>query len=251
MEGRVYRDIIGQEINYKGHQGVEKNAYYARPMGGPAVGSVVFIHHIPGWNEVCIETARRLAHHGFACITHNMYAAYGEGDPDDIGARARAEGGVSDEQMLGDVSGAMAFLRAQKESNGKVAIMGYCSGGRQAYLAACRLPNVDALVDCWGGRVMVKDPSALNAKQPVAPIDFTKDLKCPMIGIFGNDDKEPDPEQVNKTEEILKSLGKTYEFHRYDGAGHAFFDWSRPSYRPEQAMDGWKKVITFLTKNIG
>ena len=94
MEGRVYRDIIGQEIMYKGHDGVEKNAYFAKPMGGPAHGSVVFIHHIPGWNEVCIETARRLAHHGFACITHNMYAAYGEGDPDDIGARARAEGGI-------------------------------------------------------------------------------------------------------------------------------------------------------------
>jgi carboxymethylenebutenolidase len=250
MEGRVYRDIIAQEIMYKGHEGVEKNAYYAHPLGGKPVGGIVFIHHIPGWNEICIETARRLAHHGFACISHNMYSSYGEGDPDDIGARARAEGGVSDEQMLGDVAGAMAFLRAQKESNGKVGIMGYCSGGRQSYLAGCRLPNVDAVVDCWGGRVMVKDPSALTPKQPAAPIDFTKDLKCPIIGIFGNDDKEPDPAQVNKTEETLKSLGKTYEFYRYDGAGHAFFDWSRPSYRAEQAMDAWKKIFAFLNKNI-
>ncbi len=247
----MYRDLICREIKYKGHEGVEKNAYYARPDGaaGPFPG-VVFIHHIPGWNEVCIETVRRLAHHGFEAISHNMYSAYGEGDPDDIGARARAEGGVSDEQMLGDVAGAMAFLRAQPQANGKVAIMGYCSGGRQTFLAGCRLKNVNAIVDCWGGRVMVKDKAALTAKQPVAPIDYAKDLNCPILGIFGNDDKEPDADQVNKTEEILKSLGKTYEFHRYDGAGHAFFDWSRPSYRPEQAMDGWRKTLAFLNKNL-
>ena len=247
----MYRDLICREIRFKGHDGVEKNAYYARPDGPGPFPGVVFIHHIPGWNEVCIETVRRLAHHGFAAISNNLYAAYGEGDADDIGARARAEGGVSDAQMLGDVAGAMAYLRAQPQANGKVGIIGYCSGGRQTFLAGCRLPDVNAIVDCWGGRVMVKDASALNAKQPVAPIDFAKDLKCPVLGIFGNDDKEPDPEQVNKTEEILKSLGKTYEFHRYDGAGHAFFDWSRPSYRPEKAMDAWKKVLAFFNKNLG
>ena len=246
----MYRDLICREIRFKGHDGVEKNAYYARPDGPGPFPGVVFIHHIPGWNEVCIETVRRLAQHGFAAISNNLYAAYGEGDADDIGAQARAEGGVSDAQMLGDVAGAMAYLRAQPQANGKVGIIGYCSGGRQTFLAGCRLPDVNAIVDCWGGRVMVKDASALNAKQPVAPIDFAKDLKCPVLGIFGNDDKEPDPEQVNKTEEILKSLGKTYEFHRYDGAGHAFFDWSRPSYRPEQAMDAWKKVLAFFNKNL-
>jgi carboxymethylenebutenolidase len=247
----MYRNLIAKEIKYRGHNNEEKNAYYAMPEGGAKIGSVVFIHHIPGWNEVCIETVRRFAHHGFAAISPNLYSAYGDGDADDIGARARGEGGVSDEQMLGDVAGAAAFLRAQSSSNGKVGVMGYCSGGRQTYLAACRLKDFNAAVDCWGGRVMVKDKTALNAKQPAAPIDFTKDLNCPLLGIFGNDDKEPGPDQVNKTEEILKSNGKTYEFHRYDGAGHAFFDWSRPSYRPEQAMDGWQKVLTFFGKHLG
>jgi carboxymethylenebutenolidase len=246
----MYRDLICREIRFKGHDGVEKNAYFARPDGPGPFPGVAFIHHIPGWNEVCIETVRRLAHHGFMAITNNLYAAYGEGDADDIGARARAEGGVSDEQMLGDVAGAMAYLRAQPQSNGKVGIMGYCSGGRQTFLAGARLPNVNAFVDCWGGRVIVKDKAALTAKQPVAPIDYAKDIKCPVLGIFGNDDKEPDPDQVNKTEEILKSLGKDYEFHRYDGAGHAFFDWSRPAYRPEQAMDAWQKVLAFFNKTL-
>jgi carboxymethylenebutenolidase len=246
----TYRDITCEVVTFTAHNGEQGESYYARPAGPGPFPGVVLIHHVPGWNEFCIEAARKLAHHGFATICNNLYFRMGDGDPDDIGARARAEGGVSDEQMLGDVAGAMAFLRAQSNANGKVGIIGFCSGGRQTYLSACRLPNVDAAVDCWGGRVMA-DPAALTAKQPVAPIDFSKDLNCPMLGLFGNDDKEPSPEQVNKTEAILKDLGKTFEFHRYDGAGHAFFDWSRPSYRPEQAVDGWKKVLDFFHDKLG
>jgi carboxymethylenebutenolidase len=246
----TYRDITCEVVKFTGHNGEQGEAYYTRPAGPGPFPGVVLIHHVPGWNEFCIEAARKLAHHGFATICNNLYFRMGDGDPDDIGARARAEGGISDEQMLGDVAGAMAFLRAQSNANGKVGIIGFCSGGRQTYLSACRLPDVNAAVDCWGGRVMA-DPAALTAKQPVAPIDYSKDLNCPMLGLFGNDDKEPAPEQVNKTEAILKDLGKTFEFHRYDGAGHAFFDWSRPSYRPEQAMDGWKKVLDFFHHNLG
>ena len=246
----TYRDITCELVQFTGHNGEVGEAYYARPAGPGPFPGVVLIHHIPGWNEFCIEAARKLAHHGFATICNNLYFRMGDGDPDDIGARARAEGGVSDAQMLGDVAGAMAFLRAQGNANGKVGIIGFCSGGRQTYLSACRLPDVNAAVDCWGGRV-IADPAALNAKQPVSPIDYTKDLNCPLLGLFGNDDKEPAPAQVDKTEAILKDLGKTYEFHRYDGAGHAFFDWSRPSYRPEQAVDGWKRVIDFFNHNLG
>ena len=91
----------------------------------------------------------------------------------------------------------------------------------------------------------------LDARKPVAPIDLTEKLTAPLIGIFGNDDANPNREHVNKTEAVLKKLGKTYEFHRYDGCGHAFFNWARPAYRPEQAADGWDKVFAFLKKNIG
>src|SRR5262249_12106133 len=154
----------------------------------------------------------------------------GPGSPDDIGARVRAAGGVADEQVIGDVSGSIDFLRAQPNSNGKVGVIGFCSGGRHTYLAGCKLPTkVGALVDCWGGSVIVDDPKQLDAKKPVAPIDLTENMKAPLLGIFGNDDQNPNKDQVNRTEELLKKLGKTYEFHRYDGAGHAFFNTARPS----------------------
>jgi carboxymethylenebutenolidase len=83
-----------------------------------------------------------------------------------------------------------------------------------------------------------------------APIDYTKDLSCPIIGLFGNEDKSPTPEQVNAHEAELKKHGKQYEFHRYDGAGHGFFYYARPAYRQEQAMDGWKKVFAFCERTL-
>jgi carboxymethylenebutenolidase len=109
--------------------------------------------------------------------------------------------------------------------------------------------HVDACADLWGGRV-VMGKEELNDKTPVAPIDMTKDLSCPLIGIFGNEDRAPSPEQMNEHEAALKKHGKTYEFHRYDGAGHGIWYWHRPLYRPEQAMDGWSKVFAFFGKHL-
>ena len=143
----------------------------------------------------------------------------------------------------------MKYVRALNDVNGKVGIFGTCSGGRHAFLAACRAPGFDALVDCWGGNVVMR-PDQLSPKTPVAPIDYTKDLSCPILGLFGNDDTTPSPEQVNLLEAELKKYGKNYEFHRYDGAGHGFFYYHRPMYRQAQAVDGWEKVFAFLEKYL-
>jgi carboxymethylenebutenolidase len=116
-------------------------------------------------------------------------------------------------------------------------------------IEACQLEGIDAAVDCWGGRVIAK-PEELNERQPRAVIDMTASMRCPLLGIFGNDDASPDPEQVNRTEAELRRLGKAYEFHRYDGAGHGFFAADRPNYRPEQAVDGWKQVFAFFAQHL-
>jgi carboxymethylenebutenolidase len=242
--------MIADLVKFRGHQGDMGEAYYARPSGSGPFPGVVLIHHLPGWDEWIIEATRKLAHHGFATISPHLYFREGPGDPDDIGARVRAAGGVADEQVVGDAAGALAFLRAQPHASGKVGIIGFCSGGRHAYLTACTVSGFDALVDCWGGNVIVDDPAQLNAKRPVAPIDLTEKLRCPILGIFGNNDKNPSPDQVNHTEEVLKKLGKNYEFHRYDGVGHAFFNTARPGFGPEQAADGWQKVLAFYNKYL-
>jgi carboxymethylenebutenolidase len=162
----------------------------------------------------------------------------------------RATGGVADAQVMGDVAAARAFLAKQSNTNGKFAVMGFCSGGRHAYLAACTVPGFQAAVDCWGGNVIVDDPKALNDKRPVAPIDLTEKLQIPLLGLFGNEDGNPTADQVNRTEAVLKKLGKSYEFHRYDGVGHAFFNYERPGYKAEPMLEGWKRVFAFLDKNL-
>jgi carboxymethylenebutenolidase len=84
----------------------------------------------------------------------------------------------------------------------------------------------------------------------VAPIDYVGGLKAPLLGLFGNEDSNPSPDQVNRTEAALKKHGKAYEFHRYENAGHGFFAVSRPSYRVEAANDGWEKVFAFLGRTL-
>lgn len=246
----MYEGMLAETVAIRGHGGDEIATYYARPLGAGRFPGVVVIHHMPGWDEWTREVVRKFAQHGYAAISPHLYSRLGPGNPDDVAARARAEGGVADDQVVGDVAGAMQFLRAQPYGNGKVGVIGFCSGGRHTFLVACRLTDVDAAVDCWGGNVIVDDPSQLSEKRPVAPIDLSASLSCPLLGLFGNDDPNPNVDQVNRTEEVLKRHSKTYEFHRYDGAGHAFFAVDRPAYRSEQAVDGWRKVFAFFGRHL-
>jgi carboxymethylenebutenolidase len=204
----------------------------------------------PGWDEWTCEVARKFAHHGFAAIAPNLYFRMGDGADPAIVARARAEGGMPDDQVMGDVASCADLLRAQPHGNGKVGVVGFCSGGRHAFLAGCRIATLDAAVDCWGGNVIVEDPATLTARQPVAPIDLAESLNCPLLGVFGNEDSNPSPEHVDQLDHTLHQFGKRYAFHRYDGAGHAFNAWYRPQYRPEQAQDAWAKTLAFLDTHL-
>ena len=245
-----YRGIAAQTVWFRGHNDDEIEAYVAKPEGDGPFPGVVVLHHMPGWDEWSCEVAWKLAHKGFAVAMPHLYSRFGPGDPDDMAARGRAAGGMPDDQVVGDASGAARYLKAQSFSNGKVGIIGFCSGGRQVYLVACKTNDFDAAVDCWGGGVIVDDEKQLAPARPVAPITLTPDLKIPLLGIFGNEDENPSPDEVNRTEEELKRLDKTYEFYRYDGAGHAFFSTDRYRYRPEQAVDAWGKVFAFFRRHL-
>jgi carboxymethylenebutenolidase len=246
----AFRGIQAETVKFQGFHGDSGEAYHARPSAAGKYPGVVVIHHFPGWDEWTAEVVRKFADHGYATIAPSLYFRLGDGASPEVVARARTAGGMPDDQVMGDVSGAASFLRAQPNSNGKVGVIGFCSGGRQAYLAACRIADLDAVVDCWGGSVVVDDPSKLPKTQPVAPIELTEGIRCPLLGIFGKDDTNPSPADVDRTEAALKRFGKNYEFHRYDQAGHAFFAWYRPNYRPEQAQEGWKKVFAFFEKSL-
>jgi carboxymethylenebutenolidase len=246
----MYEGMLAETVTMQGANGDTINAYFARPLGAGPYPGMVLIHHLPGWDEWYREATRRFAHHGYVTISPNLYSREGHGTPEDVAAKVRAAGGVPDDQVVGDAEGARRFLDALPYSTGKVGVFGTCSGGRQTFLVACRTTGFDAAIDCWGGRVVMAKEE-LNPKQPVAPIDYTANLSCPLLGLFGEEDSAPSPAQVKQHEEELKKHGKNYEFHMYPKAGHGFFYYDRGAYRQEQAVDGWKKVWTFLEKHLG
>ncbi|HUY63528.1 MAG TPA: dienelactone hydrolase family protein [Acidimicrobiales bacterium] len=240
-----------ETIRMTGHGGDEIEGYLAQPIGDgrPAAAGVVVIHHMPGYDEETKEITRRFAANGYFALCPNLYSREAPGaSPDDAAAVARAAGGVPDERLVGDVGGAMDLMKALPGANGKIGVIGYCSGGRQAFLSAARLP-LDAAVDCYGAFVLSDPPEGLPvAAKSLRPL--VMDVGCPMLGLFGADDKFPTPEEVAELEKLLTEHGKTFEFHSYDGAGHAFFSVDRPSYRAEAAMDGWEKIWDFFGRYL-
>jgi len=244
-----YDGMLAETITMRGHNDENIRAYYSRPLGAGPYPGVILIAHMPGWDELNREITRRFAQHGYIALCPNIYEMYGHGYPDEVAMRARESGGVPDDFVMGDCEGALSYLVSRPYSNGRVGVIGMCSGGRHAFLAGCRVKGLNAVVDCWGGGVVMSKDD-LSPNRPVAPIDLTADLACPLLGIFGNDDFSPTPEQVDIHEAELKKHGKDYTFHRYDGAGHGFWGYTRDMYRPEQAMDSWEKVFGFFEEHL-
>ena len=245
----MYEGVLAETVRVRGHNGDEIDGYLARPLGAGAYPGVMVVHHMPGWDEWSKEVTRKFAAHGYAAICPNLHYREGPGSVDDDVAAVRAAGGVPDDRCIGDVEGAVLYLRSLPYCNGKVGVIGYCFGGRQVYLAACNISSLDAAVDCYGGSV-VAAADQLTPRMPVAPIDMTADLACPLLGLFGAEDANPSLEHVARTEEELKRLGKTYELHTYEDAGHGFFGVDRPSYRQHAAVDGWEKVFAWFGKYL-
>ena len=238
-----------ETVRIAGNGGDEIEAYLAQPLVPGTFGGVVVLHHLPGYDEATKEITRKIADHGYLAICPNLYSREAPGaSPDDAAATVRAAGGVPDEQVVGDVAGAATFLKSLASSNGKVGSIGYCSGGRHSFLVACSL-TLDAAVDCYGGAV-VGPPPAQSGLKMVPLLDIAKDLSCPLLGLFGADDRFPSPDQVGELERELTAHDKEFEFHSYEGASHAFFSVDRPSYRPEAAVDGWRKVWDFFGRTL-
>jgi carboxymethylenebutenolidase len=237
--------MAAETVTITGHNGDEIEAYFARPTSpGPHPG-VVVIHHMPGYDRSTKEIVRTFAAYGYSALCPNLFHRYAPGaKPTDAAKAAMEAGGVPDDQCVGDVRGAADYLRAIPSSNGRIGVIGYCSGGRQAYVVACSL-ELDAAVDCYGGRV-VATPEDLTPQRPVAAIDLTPNLACPLLGLFGANDTNPSPEQTAAIEAALRANAKSYEFHTFDNAGHAFFSVDRPNYSVDASREGWKLIWDFF-----
>ncbi|MCX4750271.1 dienelactone hydrolase family protein [Kitasatospora sp. NBC_01287] len=241
--------LTASTVKFAGHGGDEIEAYLVRPEGASPRGGVVIIHHMPGYDRATKEMVRRFAELGFDAICPNLYFREAPGAaPDDAAATVRAGGGVPDERLVGDVAAAAAHLRALPGANGKIGVIGHCSGGRQAVLAACHL-DLDAVVDCYGAFVTGTPPENFPLKVTNL-VDQLPRLRAPLLGLFGAEDKFPGPEQVAELEQILTEHGKDFTFHTYPDAGHAFFAVDRPAYNVAAANDGWERIAAFFGSHL-
>ena len=246
----MYDGIMAETISLAGHGGDQIEAYLARPLGPGPFGSVVVIHHMPGYDVQTKEITRTFAANGYTAVCPNLYSREAPGaSPDDAAATVRAAGGVPDERLVGDVGGAAAFLRAMPNSNGKVGVIGYCSGGRQSFLAACSLP-LDAAVDCYGafvvgtaagGHAAQGRPDRGPGPQPVLPAarPVRRRGPVPVPGPGGRAGQGAGRRRASRTSSTATP-----------GAGHAFFSVNRPAYRPEAANDGWQKIWDFYGRYL-
>jgi len=224
------------------------NTLIFEPEGdGPHPGLII-AQHLPVAHEglekdpFTIDIGDRWAAAGYVCAIPFIFHWW----PTDEDIAVKREQ-FRDDWTVTDLDATFEMLAGMDTVNAdKIGIIGHCWGGRVAWLGACHNPKMAACALFYGGRV--KLPYADNGP---APIDLASQIKCPVLGGFGNEDQGPSPEDVNDYEEALNAAGVVNEIHRYDGAGYGFQDHTNEGrYRKEQSEDAWEKTISFFDRNL-
>jgi carboxymethylenebutenolidase len=219
-----------------------------RPEGAGPFPGLLVAQHIPIAHEglqkdpFTIDIGERLAKAGYAAAIPYIFHWWPA--EEDIAVK---RDGFRDDNLLKDLDAGFALLTGIDGIDAdRIGIMGHCWGGRVAWLGACRNPNYKAAAVMYGGRVKLA-----MGDGAVAPITLAGNITCPVLGIFGNDDKNPAPEDVDDYEAALKAAGVDYSFHRYDGAGHGFQDFcDKDRYRAEASDDAWTRQMAFFEAHL-
>jgi len=217
-------------------------AYRAMPEGGKHLPTVLVVQEIFGVHEHIKDVCRRLAKAGYLAIAPEMYARQGDvsklTDWDQIRAIVAK---VPDAQVMADLDAAAAWAAKNGGNPDKLAVTGFCWGGRITWLYAAHNQQVKAGV-AWYGRVAGQSSDLT----PRHPIDVVKDINAPVLGLYGGADAGIPNDTVDKMREALKAAGKKSQIHTYPDMPHAFHADYRPSYRKEAAEDGWKRLLAWF-----
>ena len=221
-------------------------AYRAMPAAGSGFPVVLVVQEIFGVHEHIKDVCRRLAKLGYFAIAPEMYARQGDvASLKSIDEIRPIVAKVPDAQVMSDLDSAVAFAKASgKADTARLAITGFCWGGRVTWLYAAHNPGLKAGV-AWYGR-LVGDATPMTPKHPV---DLVADLKAPVLGLYGGTDPGIPVETVDKMLAACKAAGKPCDIHVYLDAPHAFHADYRPSYRADAAKDGWSRMLAWLKAN--
>jgi carboxymethylenebutenolidase len=222
--------------------GADMRLYTSVPDGTGPFPAVVVIQHQGGVDDFVEEMTQRLASAGYAAVAPELYHRDGP-DCQDDGPTRRAR--LLDVNVIQDVNATVDFLTSHRLVDGeRLGIIGFCMGGRVAYLMAALQPHFKAAVDYYGGNIMVP------WGEGPAPIDRTSEIHCPLLGLFGEEDTNPSPTDMRKLDAELAKHGKVHEFYSYPGAGHAFMNRRGERYRADADHDSWPKTLAFFAKHL-
>lgn len=227
--------------------GGEMPAYRAEPASGGPFPVVLVVQEIFGVHEHIKDLCRRLAKAGYLAIAPELYARQGdvskmENIPEII---AKVVSKVPDAQVLADLDATVAWVKKSGKGNtAKLAVTGFCWGGRIVWLYSAHNPDLKAGV-AWYGRLI----TGTSELQPKNPIDLVDALKAPVLGLYGGADNGIPNETVEKMQDALMKANKPSEIILYPDTPHGFNADYRPTYRKEQADDGWKRMLAWFKKN--
>ncbi|MBV8677273.1 MAG: dienelactone hydrolase family protein [Planctomycetaceae bacterium] len=218
--------------------------YRAEPASGGPFPVVLVVQEIFGVHEHIKDICRRLAKIGYLAVAPELYARQGDvskiADFREIFSKVVSK--VPDAQVLSDLDATVAWAKASgKGDTSRLAITGYCWGGRIVWLYAAHNPDLKAAA-AWYGR-LIGQPDPLHPKNP---IDLVGALKAPVLGLYGGADQSIPVESVERMRAALKGANKPAKIVLYPGTPHAFFADYRPSYRKEQAQDAWKRMLVWF-----
>ncbi len=219
----------------------DMRCYIGRPSAGRSP-AVIVAQHAGGVDDFICGMCDRFAEAGLVAVAPDLYHREEPGSADDPMTRM---GRLRDDQIVRDMDAAVAHAKALGEVDGeRLGVTGFCMGGRVAYLMAASGSAFSAAIVFWGGNIM-------NAwGDGPAPFELTDRISCPVLGIFGEDDPNPNPADVAKIDAEMTRFVKAHEFHSYPGAGHAFMNERRPSYRPEAAAEAWRRSVEWFDRYL-
>lgn len=224
--------------------GVELPAYRAMPAAGGPFPVVLVIHEIFGVHEHIKDVCRRWAKLGYYAIAPELFARQGDASKEtDIGkVMAEIVAKVPDAQVAGDLDAALAFAGASGSGDvARAAVTGFCWGGRQAWLYAAHSPALKAAV-AWYGPL----GGEASALKPKSVLDLAADIKVPVLGLYGGQDKGIPAAQIEAARQKLAAAGAGSKVIVYEDAGHAFHADYRPSYNKADAEASWKEAAAWL-----
>jgi carboxymethylenebutenolidase len=223
-------------------------AYQAYPSATGKYPVIIVISEIWGVHEYIRDVARRFAKEDFYAIAPEMFQREGGvGHIPNVQDILKIVLNVPRQQILQDLSATATYARGQAAAAAnRVGVTGFCWGGSTTMQYAAHDKELRAAVAWYGppGRAYKDDP------QPVSSFDVAKDIRCPFLGLFGEEDKNPPPEDVRKFEAMLKQHNQNVEMVIYPNAGHAFHADYRPSYRAEAAQDGWGRCVAWFKRYL-